>query len=151
MNVTYLSRLSKRFVVLSNTKLQKSRMSLFLPLQLGAFVRTHCKGGKSTHKKKVKLKNEKIKKIKSKKERADLNSSLIPYARVISGISSITAAAAAFIRPSALPSFGFSNSYLFDNLPRQKRTQPSESSWKKNNRGISFGAYSCFSRWGLTY
>lgn len=48
----------------------------------------------------------------------DLNSSLIPYAREISGISVRTARAAAFIKSSARRSLGFSKAYLADRLDR---------------------------------
>jgi hypothetical protein len=46
-----------------------------------------------------------------------LYSSLTPYAIVMSGMSAITALAAAFIRSNALLSLGFWNPYLFANLP----------------------------------
>ena len=50
------------------------------------------------------------------KARAYLYSSLIPYAITISGSSLRTALAAAFMRSRARRSFGFSNSYLAENL-----------------------------------
>lgn len=46
----------------------------------------------------------------------NLYSSLIPYAMTMSGCSFMTALAAAFMRSSALRSFGFSNSYFAENL-----------------------------------
>lgn len=45
-----------------------------------------------------------------------LYSSLTPYAMVMSGSSAITALAAAFMSSRARLSFGFSNSYLVENL-----------------------------------